>query len=124
MSWEGGGLMITVALLTFSIVYFPFCFYFFCDKKIKNQNMLLTVITGIFLLPLAPSAVLFALQHWDGASILLITGIIGALISLGVTLYLRRSSPAELATYYRNMVIRTSGWSCLSIMAAIYHWVA
>jgi hypothetical protein len=43
---SGGGVLSIISLLPISICYLLFGFYFFCDKEIKRQNVILSIISG------------------------------------------------------------------------------
>ncbi|MDF2435669.1 MAG: hypothetical protein K0Q95_45 [Bacteroidota bacterium] len=107
MHWPGAGPLIVVSLSTLAILYFPLAFYFFCDKTIKHQNLPLSVVSGFFL-SIIPIGLAFKLQHWPGAQIYLLIGIITSPIILTTVYVLRERAPINLSVYYNNMLKRTA----------------
>lgn len=112
--WPGGSLTLILSLTTLSLLYFVAAFYVFSDKTLKQQNLALSIASGVFL-SIAPLGILFKLKHWPGAAVLLFVGTIVSIVILFFVLILKPRSPGNLAVYYRNMVIRTTvlGAICL-----------
>lgn len=44
----GASMLIVFASLALTLLYFPGAFYFFSDRGIKNQNIALSISSGIF----------------------------------------------------------------------------
>lgn len=101
----GGSVLLVLSLLTLSLVYFPFAFYFMCNKTIKQQNIPFSVLTGMFF-SVAVTGILFKIQYWPGSTILLGIAIVPVIVILIVSAILFRKSAQELIRYYRNMIIR------------------
>lgn len=101
----GASVILIISLLSLSGLYFPLAFYFFSDKEIKNQNLALSIISGMFW-AVIPIGILFKLMYWPGASIQLLIGVAPAPILLGIVYFLKNKASTELATYYKNMLLR------------------
>ncbi len=114
LHWPGGGITLVISLATISILYFPAAFYFFCDKAIKKQNLALSIISGIFL-SLIPLGILFKLMFWPGGHLYLLIGTVSTPIILTVVYFLKSRSTEDLSTYYKNMFLRTTILSVLTI---------
>jgi hypothetical protein len=130
MHWPGAGPLIVVSLSIIAVFYFPLAFYFFCDKKIKHQNLPLSIVSGFFL-SLIPIGIAFKLQYWPGAQVYTMLGMITSPIILLVTYFLKKRSSEELSVYYENMIKRTSILMVLttilyftpaSTLIKIQHW--
>ncbi|MCL2413984.1 MAG: hypothetical protein FWC94_01865 [Bacteroidales bacterium] len=115
MDFPGGYILLIKSLSGLAFLYFPFGFYFLCDKNIKRQNLILSVLSGWWGLSVVPLGILFKLMHWPGGQNMLFIGVISAPILLIVIFLLKRKAKEELTTYYRNMFIRTSIWVVLAI---------
>jgi hypothetical protein len=100
--WPGGGPLVVVSLSTLALLYFPLALYFFCDKKIKQQNQTLSIITGS-ILAIIPIGVMYKIQCWPGAQIYLLLGLFFTPIVLAIIYYLRKKAVPELLVYYKNM---------------------
>jgi Na+(H+)/acetate symporter ActP len=111
----GGEFLLIISLGVLAMIYFPAAFYFFCDKKIKQQNLAFTIISGLFL-SVIPIGVLFKLQYWQGASLYLLIGIIITPILLFVSYLLLVKSEENLKNYYKNMIVRTSILGFISLL--------
>jgi hypothetical protein len=106
LHWPGGGPLVVVSLLVIAMLYFPFGFYFFCDKKIKQQNLPLSIISGAAL-AVIPIGVMYKIQSWPGAQVDLVLGLFSAPIILAGVYYLRKKAIPDLVIYYKNMLQRT-----------------
>lgn len=103
---DGANILLLSSLLTISLLYFPAAFYFFCDKVIKRQNLLFSLIAGSFL-SLIPVGILFKIMHWPGDKPMLFIGMVSAPVLLAITYFLQSKKPEYLLTYYQNMLWRT-----------------
>ena len=103
----GASTLLVGSLLAISLLYFPTAFYFFCDKAIKRQNLLFSLIAGTFL-SLIPVGMLFKIMHWPGDKPMLFIGMLAAPVLLAITYFLLARKPQGLITYYQNMLWRTS----------------
>ena len=111
----GASLLIVISLSLLATLYFPAAFYFFCDKKIKKQNLPLSIISGLFL-SIISIGILFKIQYWPGANFHLLIGTVTAPIILGVTYFLKKKASDELKTYFKNMTVRLVTLSILTIL--------
>lgn len=102
----GGSALCVLSLLTLSFLYFPFGFYFLCDKKIDNKTSGFSILTG-FLLTSLLMGCLFNIMHWPGGFIILLIGILSCL-PIVIISYLNYTKPKqeEHITYYKNVFIR------------------
>lgn len=110
----GADIIILVSLLTIAILYFPAAFYFFSDKVIKRQNLPLSVVSGLFL-SIIPIGILFKVLFWRGAELILLMGSATAPIILVIVYFLKSKATEDLATYYKNMFVRTIVLTVLAI---------
>lgn len=110
----GGGLLSVLSLLPLSFCYCFLGFYFFCDKTIKQQNLLFSIISGIFL-SLVPIGILFKIQWWTGGYYYLVVSIITTPVIFFISYYLKGKETGELAKYYNNMVNRSLILTILSV---------
>jgi hypothetical protein len=106
LHWPGAGIILVISLSTIAMLYFPAAFYFFCDKVIKRQNLALSIISGLFL-SLIPLGILFKIMYWPGGQMYLLIGSVTAPIILTVIYFMKSKTTDELATYYKNMFVRT-----------------
>ena len=65
LHYPGGMQLILLSMGALSMVYFYFAFYFFSEKKIANQNIALTIPSGIAF-AIIVIGILFKLQYWPG----------------------------------------------------------
>lgn len=117
LHWPGGSQILIISLSILAIIYCFGAIYFFSDKTIKNQNLLLTIFSGFFL-AFIPIGVLFKLQYWPGADFSLLLGIFLAIIIFSITYFLKSKSKDELETYYKNMTIRIT--TLITLAALLY----
>jgi len=115
LHWPGAGPLIVISLSTIAMLYFPAAFYFFCDKVIKRQNLALSIVSGLFL-SLIPVGILFKIMYWPGGQVYLLIGIVTAPIILAIIFFLKSKTVDDLKTYYRNMFLRTSILTALTII--------
>jgi hypothetical protein len=100
------GVLTVLTLSLLSLIYFPAGFYFFCDKNIKQQNIALSIISGIFL-SIIPLGILFKLQHYPGGGFITIIGSVAGISFIVITYFIQNKSSEKLHTYYKNMSLRT-----------------
>ena len=117
LHFPGGGVILVVSLMLLSLVYCPLAFYFFSDKEIKKQNLALSIVAGMFL-GLVPMGILFKIMYWTGADRYLFICSITVPIILGAIYYLKNKASVELATYYKNMLMRTF---VLAFVTAVFY---
>lgn len=111
----GANILLLLSLNFTALLYCPFAFYFFCDKKLKNQNLALSIFSGIFL-AIIPIGILFTLLFWPGAMVNLSAGLLSGIVILAAIFLLRKKAGEQLHTYYKNMALRTSVWLSLCIL--------
>jgi len=110
----GGGVLSILSLLPLAICYLFFGFYFFCDKTIKKQNLVLSIISGIFF-SLVPLGIVFKVHWWNGGYIYLVIAMFTTPIIFFVTYYLKIKETGELVKYYDNMINRGLILTMLSV---------
>lgn len=106
LHWPGAGPLIVISATSLSMMYMGFAFYFFCDKKIINQNIFLSVISGI-LLSTVPVGLMFKLQYWPGAQLMMLCAIVTAPLVLLLVLVFKGKATDALQVYYSNMLRRS-----------------
>lgn len=114
MNWPGSGILLLGSTFTTSLLYCFFSFYFFSEGGIKNQNLGLTIISGVFL-AFVPIGLLLKLLYWSGDQMYLAIGAGLTLITLLINLILK-GKREELQTYYRRMIIRSSVLFTLALL--------
>ena len=119
MRWPGAEVILILSAFLLACMYFPLGFYFFCDKTIKNQNLILSIASGFFL-AFSFIGVIFKLMYWTGDQVEVGFGACSALILVGVTYYLRSRAKEELGVYYKNMLIRTT---TLCLVASFFYLI-
>lgn len=115
LHWPGTGPLLVISLSTITMLYFPAAFYFFCDQVIKRQNLLLSIVSGLFL-SLIPLGILFKIMYWPGGQFYLLIGTVTAPIILAIIYFLKSKTADDLKTYYKNMFLRTSILTALTIV--------
>jgi len=113
--WQEGEIILKISLMSIFIIYLLAGFYFFCDKTIKQQNLTLSIVSGCFLATV-PSGILFSMMHWQGGAFLLLIGVTASPIFLIITLILKNKASENLKLYYKNMLLRTSVLTIISIV--------
>ena len=111
----GSSVLLILSLGVISILYLPLAFYFFSDKSLKNQNIVLS-ITGGMALALMPIGILFKFMYWPGAQVSLIGSIFFTSILLIIVFILNRQNSEQLKTYYKNYFIRIIFWLSLGLI--------
>jgi hypothetical protein len=111
----GASLVLVLALLALSVLYFPLAFYFFSDQELKRQNIPLSVAGGV-VLSVVPMGMLFKIQHWEGSRIMLGTGMAGGLFITALIFILSKNAPKELRMYFLNMKIRSTLMTTLAFV--------
>ena len=111
----GGSIIVILSLGILSILYSSGGFYFFSDKTIKKSNIGFSIAAGLFLsIPLL--GILFKIQHYPGATIMLLVGSLVAPVFLVLTLVLKSKATEELKVYYQNMTTRTVAITFFTIL--------
>lgn len=114
----GGSPLLVVSLLTLTLLYFPFGFYFLSDKSFKI-NTGISVLFG-WLLSVVFIGILFRVMHWPGSAAMAICGTISA-IPLVMFSYMKykKSNPEDL-NYFKNLLIRSSILLCISVLLMFF----
>jgi hypothetical protein len=120
LHYPGGMQLMLLSMGALSMVYFYFAFYFFSEKKIANQNIALTIPSGIAF-AIIVIGILFKLQYWPGNGFLyLLIGLISTPIILIFTNILQKragdAASDELKLYYKRMTRRAIVMFCLSAL--------
>lgn len=111
----GANLGIILTLLVTGGLYFPLAFYFFSDKGIKNQNVPLSIIGGMFL-GIIVVGIMFKLLFWPGAFAELAAGVCLSLVLLVLLFYFSSKNTEHLKVYYKNYLTRTIFWLSIGII--------
>lgn len=113
--WPGGSLLVIMSLSLLSLLYFPASFYFFRDKDFKTQNLIFSIVSGLFL-SIAPIGIMFKLQFWPGSKDILNMAIISTPTILIISYFLKSKSPDHLITYYKNQIRRSIVLTFITIL--------
>jgi hypothetical protein len=115
LHWPGSSVLLIMSLSALSIIYWPCAFYFFSEKKLANQNLALTIPSGILFSTII-IYILFRLQYWKMANLMPI-GIVGTLVVFTFSYTLRKKAASdELKLYYKRMLRRTIVMFSLSVL--------
>lgn len=120
LHYPGGAELMITSLSSLSIIYFPCAFYFFSEKKIANQNIALTIPSGL-IFSMILIGVLFKLQFWPGPVLFnLVIGMIVTPVIIIFTYILRKragnTANDELKLYYKRMMRRSIIMFCLAAL--------
>ncbi len=115
MGISAGGPLSIVLIGTLSVVYLPGGFYFFSDKGIKNQNVLLSIFSGI-VASLFAMVLLFKTMYWvGGRPMLLVSCVLVPFLTL--LIWLMGMKPKdELVGYYKAMKFRFAIFTVLTFL--------
>jgi len=91
----GSSLLLMLSLLVLFLLYFPFAFYFFSDKIIRQQNIVVSIFGGM-VLSIIPLGILFKLMLWPGYQVQLGMTLILTPLLLLLLIYLNKKSKDEL----------------------------
>jgi len=116
LNFPGGAILLIFSLSVLSFLYFPLGFYILRDKDTKQQNLGLSILSGLALGQVA-TGIMFSLLDFPGQEIMLPIGLVAILITLIAVFLLKRKATEELKTYYRNLLIRVAVWSMLAVVA-------
>lgn len=105
--FPGYSIMLIISLLTIATLYFPLGFYFLCDKKIKTQNLPLSIFGGMAL-AMVPVGVLFKIMYWPGSFVDLVAGAVFSIVIFLVAYIKGKNSSADLKKYYDQLVLRAA----------------
>ncbi|MBI1837041.1 MAG: hypothetical protein HYR91_07220 [Flavobacteriia bacterium] len=73
MHWPGGGIMLMLSMLISCCVFFPLFFIHRIIQEKTGLNIIINIL-GLFIAEILFVGILFKIQHWPGASLLLIVG--------------------------------------------------
>ena len=99
------GLIMLASALAISLLYLGFSWWLLQEKGQRSNRLTSSVITGI-LFSLPPVAILFKLQDWQGAGLLLLVSLTYCSIILIVTMLKHRSANDETRKYLNGIMIR------------------
>jgi hypothetical protein len=102
----GASMLIVFASLALTLLYFPGAFYFFSDRGIKNQNIALSISSGIFF-SLTPIALMHKMLHWNNGEVYALFSTISSLLILIIIYKMKSKANETLFYYYKNMFMRT-----------------
>lgn len=100
---------IMLSMLSLSIIYLLFAFYFFSEKDFKTQELGVSIVGGFFLTT-APIGVLFYVLSWPGAQFMVYSALPSLVILLIVLIILRLVQKKGLENYYNIYLARTIFW--------------
>lgn len=110
----GSSIISVFSLSLLALLYFPFGFYFFCDKNIKTQNIALSIVSGL-LFSMVPIGILFKVQSWHDGYMYLVISIATTPIIFFISYYLKSKEIGELINYYHNMINRSLILTIISV---------
>jgi hypothetical protein len=121
--WPGAGVMLVLGFVVLCLVFFPSAIYTnYRDSKLKQSKFLhLSILLGGILFM---AGVLFKVQHWPGAAVLLLAGWFFILfVFLPVLLFVKRKE----STSRRDRIVIALGVIGLiifelSTMFKLFHW--
>lgn len=95
MHWPGASILLTIAILTFCLVFLPLSLRSnYLEQEIRNNKWLYIVTYIVFAVCLVGA--LFKIMHWPGAGVLLLIGIpLPFVLFLPVYLYFTRKPKSQ-----------------------------
>ena len=106
------GLIMVVSALALSLLYLGFSWWLLQEQGLRRERLASSIITGIlFFLP--PLAILFRLQDWPGAGILLLVSLSYCSILLIVIMLKHRTADDETRKYLNGIMIRAGIFAVL-----------
>jgi hypothetical protein len=120
LHWPGTNFVLILSLSTLAIIYWPGAFYFFCDKVIKQQNTILSIVSGAAL-SIIPMGILFKMMHWPGANFMLLIGLTISPFVFAVIYIYKSKADESLQVYYKNMLLRSG---VLGVLAAAFFFTS
>lgn len=115
-----GMYIFTGSMLILALIYFFGGFYFLSDKSIKQQNIFLSITSGMSLSSIIVG-ILFQVMDWESSKRYLLIGMLTAPILLFVTLFLDRRAKEDLKNYFFQMKIRITVLLLLSVLFYIIY---
>jgi hypothetical protein len=115
----GANILLILVLSSAMFCYMLLAFYLFSDKEIKQQNIALSIVSGL-LLCTVPTGILFKLMFWPGAKEQLSMGLLISPIILIVVYSLKKKAPQNLIVYYKNMFTRLT---ILTVLVFVFYFI-
>lgn len=101
--WPGASILLVIGLSSLATLYFPMGFYFLTNKSEK----IAAAVSGLFL-SLVPIGIMFKVQHWPGASVMLSAAMVSVpLVYLALFFMRNKAKPLSLP-FYNSMLLRTT----------------
>lgn len=101
--WPGASILLVIGLSGLAIHYFPLGFYFLTNKSEKA----VAAASGFFL-SFAPLGILFKVQHWPGASVMLTVAMVTVPLVYLALFFLRKKAQPDSLPFYNSMLLRTT----------------
>ncbi len=122
LHWQGGDIIMTVALFGLSVTYFGFGFYVLGEPGYRRNMLLISIIAGI-LLSTVPLGILFRLMYWPLSKTQVMFGGMFSLIILVVAFILNVSTdnPEHMRSFYKKLMIRST---VLLVVSSILFFVS
>jgi hypothetical protein len=99
--WPGAGILLTVGLSSLAMLYFPMGFYFLTNKSEK----IAAAVSGLFL-SYVPLGILFKVQHWPGASVMLTVSMVTVPMVYLALFFMRKKAKPDSLPFYNSMLLR------------------
>jgi hypothetical protein len=113
--FPGFSSLLLVSGLALGLLYFPMAFYFFSDKELKKQNLILSIVGGLAF-SIACYGIVFKMMFWPGASIENLGSIIFLAGIMVVFFVVSGKAKPELNTYYKNYKTRLLFWMGMAVL--------
>lgn len=107
MHWPFAGILSVLFLGGLALTYLFGGFFYFRYGTGDRKSHLFSILSGV-VLSLIPIGILFKIQHWPGAAVLLLAAIVATPVLLAFSIIQRRNSKPELSKFYGQMVVRSS----------------
>ncbi len=111
----GSNLFLVLALITTAMIYCFFGFYLFSDKNLEHQNLLFSILAGIFL-SFSIIGILFKSMCWIDEYNFSFTGLSITSILFAISIVLRFFSSDHLLEYHKKMLLRTGIFTAISFI--------
>lgn len=113
-----GPFLMVVAGCSLSLFYLVAGYFLFRDSESKQRKNGLSILAGIAL-GIAPMALLFRLQNWEGNRFLLLEAVAAAAAVLVGTLYMMRKPDPLLENYYKSLLLRAGLWAAVCLTGLV-----
>lgn len=101
--WPGASILLVIGLSTLAMLYFPMGFYFLTNQSEK----IAAAVSGMFL-SFVPLGILFKVQHWPGASVILTVAMVTVPLVYLALFFLRKKAQPDSLPFYNSMLLRTT----------------